>query len=114
MYGVSITPALLAALTWKRATPFGGTLSIVVGAASVVVLKMVLPRVVPEIMSGPDGDDIYGIPYIYPCLLLSVGSLVIGSLATPPPSKERLAKLFPDLSPNAPAPEPEGGRAVER
>ena len=28
MYGVAITPALLAALTWKRATRFGGVLSI--------------------------------------------------------------------------------------
>ena len=114
MYGVSITPALLAALTWKRATPFGGTLSIVVGAFSALVLKMILPRLAPEIMSGPDGDDIYGIPYIYPCLVLSVGSLIIGSLATSPPSKERLAKLFPDPGPRSPEPEAEGGRAAER
>jgi solute:Na+ symporter, SSS family len=99
MYGVSITPALLAALTWKRATPFGGTLSIVVGAVTVLALDMILPRLAPQIMVG---EDPWGIPSVYPALVLSVGSLVVGSLLTPPPSRERLAKMFPETKPQEP------------
>jgi Na+/proline symporter len=96
IYGVSITPALLAALVWKRATPFGGSLSMVVGALTVLVLDMILPQVAPQVMRG---EDPWGIPSIYPAFILSFACLVFGSLLTPPPSPERLAKLFP-------APEP--------
>ena len=39
MYGVSVTPALFAALTWKRATRQGGVASIVGGALATVFFE---------------------------------------------------------------------------
>ncbi len=40
IYGVSITPALLAALAWKRASRLGGLVSIISGAVIATVLKV--------------------------------------------------------------------------
>jgi len=92
LYGVAITPALLAALTWKRATRQGGLASIVSGALTAVVFDFIIPYVAPSVMIG---DDPWGIPSIYPALLMSIGMLVIVSLLTPKPDKSVLAKLFP-------------------
>lgn len=91
MYGVAITPALLAALAWKRATRQGGLASILLGALSVVLLDVVVPQVLPHVMR--DGDP-WGIPSIYPAALVSIGALVIVSLMTPPPKAEELEPLF--------------------
>ncbi|MBN1895773.1 sodium:solute symporter family protein [bacterium] len=93
MYGVAVTPALVAALAWKRATRLGGLLSILSGAFSALILEIVVPAVWPAVLR--DGDP-WGIPGIYPSLLISVAVLIAGSLLTPPPSSEVLAKLFPD------------------
>ncbi|MDO8835867.1 MAG: sodium:solute symporter family protein [Vicinamibacterales bacterium] len=107
MYGVSVTPALFAALTWKRATRQGGVASIVGGAVATVVFEVIIPRVAPGVMQGAHGltgldalnstfgADPWGIPSIYPSFLISLGLLVIVSLMTPPPSQETLEKLFP-------------------
>ncbi|MCK4547902.1 MAG: sodium:solute symporter family protein [Candidatus Eisenbacteria sp.] len=98
IYGVGITPALLAALAWKRATKAGGLTSIIVGSGACVVLGIIVPRVWPHVMvplGDPNGDP-WGIPIIYPALLISVGCLVIVSLLTKPPSAETLAKIFPE------------------
>ena len=43
MYGVAVTPALFAALTWKRATRQGGVASIVGGAVATVFFEVLLP-----------------------------------------------------------------------
>jgi SSS family solute:Na+ symporter/sodium/proline symporter len=104
IYGVAITPALFAALTWKRATRQGGLASIVLGATSVVFFEILLPRIAPGVMQAAStakgaeffGADPWGIPSIYPSFLISVGALVIVSLLTAKPDKEVLAKLFPD------------------
>jgi hypothetical protein len=40
------------------------------------------------------GADPWGIPSIYPAALISVGSLIVVSLLTPPPKGEELAPLF--------------------
>jgi hypothetical protein len=61
---------------------------------------MVVPRVMPSVMQG---EDPWGIPSIYPAAILSIGCLIVGSLLTPPPSKERLEKLFPEAKPEAEA-----------
>jgi SSS family solute:Na+ symporter/sodium/proline symporter len=92
IYGVAITPALFAALTWKRATPAGGIASIVVGAAVTLFLEVLLPQVAPQVMRG---DDPWGIPTIFPAFAASLLSLVIGSYATRPPERARLERLFP-------------------
>jgi Na+/proline symporter len=91
IYGVAITPALLASLTWKRATKAGGLASIFLGTAVCLGLE-VFARTYPELC--PDGDP-FGIPLIYPSIAVSVAALVLVSLATPPPSKEVLDQLFP-------------------
>jgi solute:Na+ symporter, SSS family len=93
MYGVAITPALLAALSWKRATKQGGLASIVSGAFMAVVFDLVIPNVFPGVMVL---GDPWGIPSIYPALIVSIGMLVIVSYATPKPDPSTLVKLFPE------------------
>jgi SSS family solute:Na+ symporter/sodium/proline symporter len=104
MYGVAVTPALFAALTWKRASWQGGVASIVGGAVATVFFEVVLPRIAPGVMEAAPGAtgaavfgaDPWGIPSIYPSAIISIGLLVIVSLITPPPSAEVLRKLFPE------------------
>lgn len=92
IYGVAITPALLAALAWKRATKAGGLASIISGTvvclAFFIASKVLPPEMVPE-------GDPWGIPLIYPSLIASLLALVFVSLATPKPSAEELEKFFP-------------------
>lgn len=95
MYGVSITPALFAALSWKRATKQGGIASIVSGAFMAVLFDLVIPNAFPGVMVL---GDPWGVPSIYPALVVSIGMLVIVSYATPKPDESTLAKLFPKKS----------------
>jgi Na+/proline symporter len=92
IYGVAITPALIAALTWKRATKAGGLASIITGTA-VSILFFVFSKVLPA-EKVPDGDP-WGIPLIYPALIASLGALIIVSLLTKKPKPEDLEKFFP-------------------
>lgn len=92
MYGVAITPALLAALVWKRATRTGGVASIVSGAVMAIVFELVIPRAFPSVLKG---GDPWGIPSIYPAIVVSVLFLVIGSLLSPKPKAEQLEIFFP-------------------
>ena len=92
MYGVAVTPALFAALTWKRATRQGGLASIVGGAAATVFFEILMPRIAPWVMVGTDA---WGIPSIYPAAVISIGLLVVVSLMTPAPAARELEKLFP-------------------
>ena len=97
IYGVSITPALLAALAWKRATRAGGLASIISGAIVTIFLKSA-GYIWPSIMvpaGNPNGDP-WGIPIIYPALTVSILALIIVSYLTPPPSPEELKELFPE------------------
>jgi Na+/proline symporter len=99
IYGVAVTPALFAALTWKRATRQGGLASIVGGTLAVVFFELILPRVAPSVMVAAKegsyfGADPWGIPSIYPAAIISIGALVVVSLLTKPPTKEELAPLF--------------------
>lgn len=96
IYGVAITPALLAALAWKRATKAGGITSIILGALMVIIFDIILPNFFPDVIVN---GDPWGIPSIYPALLVSVGSLVIVSFMTPKPDEEAIKKLFPDKKP---------------
>jgi Na+/proline symporter len=91
IYGVSITPALLAALTWKRATKAGGLASIIVGTLACLGLKF-FSVFGPEHLN-PEGDP-FGIPLIYPSFIISVLALVIVSYLTPPPTQEVLDQVF--------------------
>jgi SSS family solute:Na+ symporter len=92
IYGVAITPALLAALAWKRATKAGGLASIISGTV-VCLFFFTMSKVLPP-ESVPEGDP-WGIPLIYPSLIASLVALVAVSLMTPKPKPEELAKFFP-------------------
>ncbi len=107
MYGVAVTPALFAALTWKRATRHGGAASILGGALTTLVFEFVIPRIAPGVMQAANGltgleainstfgADPWGIPSVYPSAVISIGLLVVVSLMTAPPKRETLAQLFP-------------------
>jgi SSS family solute:Na+ symporter len=92
IYGAAVTPALLAALVWKRATKAGGLASIISGTI-VCVFFFVMTKVLPA-AQVPAGDP-WGIPLIYPALIASLGSLIIVSLLTPKPPAEIIEKFFP-------------------
>ncbi len=94
IYGVAITPALIAALAWKRATRKAGLVSIISGTVVAVTLK-ILTYVLPREMV-PEGDP-FGIPLIYPAFLISLVALIGISLIDKPPSKEELKPFFPDI-----------------
>ena len=93
IYGVSITPALLAALTWKRVTKAGGLASIVSGTVACLFLR-IMAEVLPARLT-PDGDP-WGIPLIYPALVISISALIFVSLATKKQSPEMIEKFFPE------------------
>jgi len=93
IYGVAITPALIAALAWKRATKAGGLASIISGTAACIVLKVLAEVLPPD--KVPEGDP-WGIPIIYPALIISLGSLIVVSLLTKKPKPEELEKFFPE------------------
>ena len=80
MYGAGITPALLAALVWPRATPTGGVASILVGMTTTLVWEIV------GLARAEDGVAAYqfGVETVYPALTLSIVTLVVVSLATRP------------------------------
>ena len=80
MYGVGITPALLAAFFWKRASSAGGASSIAAGMAATVLW---------EVLKKPGG-----IPTVYPALGISLFCLITVSLLTAKPEPERLKKFF--------------------
>ncbi|NOY05208.1 MAG: sodium:solute symporter family protein [Chlorobi bacterium] len=95
IYGVAITPALLAALAWKRATKAGGLTSILSGAFVAIMFDLVIPNSFPSVMIA---GDPWGIPSIYPALIASIGTLVVVSYMTSPPDEKSLEKLFPAKS----------------
>jgi len=92
IYGAAITPTLIAALAWKRATKAGGIVSIISGTAACILLKIMAGVLPPG--KAPDGDP-WGIPIIYPALAVSITTLVVISLLTPKPKSEELEKFFP-------------------
>lgn len=97
IYGVAITPALLAALISKRVTRTAGLVSIISGTVITVFLKLagyIWPHIMVPV-GNPNGDP-FGIPIIYPALLVSVFSLLIISFFTEKPSPEVLARFFPE------------------
>ena len=91
IYGTSITPALLAAFLWKRATKEGAVASIITGASVTIIWTYFLPS-----WSGFGGLSPFLQELTYPAATLSIFALVIVSLLTPPPEKEELNQFFDD------------------
>ncbi|MYJ05005.1 MAG: sodium:solute symporter family protein [Acidobacteria bacterium] len=83
MYGAGITPALLGALLWKRATRAGGVASILAGMSTTLVWEII------GLVRAVDGEPAYlfGWQTAYPALALSIATLIVVSLLTPPPTR---------------------------
>jgi SSS family solute:Na+ symporter/sodium/proline symporter len=94
MYGAGVTPAVLAAFLWRRATPAGGVASIAAGM-TVTLLWEGLRRA-DALPPGAAALDT-----IFPALGASVLALLVVSLATPPPPESRWRPFFrpPEESP---------------
>ncbi|HXH06061.1 MAG TPA: sodium:solute symporter family protein [Vicinamibacterales bacterium] len=88
MYGAVITPPLLAAFVWPRATRQGAVAAMAVGMIVTIGWETYAK------LQGTTGEPIYplGLPTIYPALVLSVLILLGVSLVTTArPGAERLA-----------------------
>ena len=90
MYGAAITPALLAAFIWPRATRAGGVASIASGMAMTLGWE-----IAARLRAAADGvaDYFWDLPTVYPAFAISVTALVVVSLMTPAPRREELAPL---------------------
>lgn len=82
IYGTGVTPSLVAALVWKRATAAGAVTSIVAGVAVTLIWEF-----------GGYGAST-GVDPVIPAIAVSVVSLIVVSLLTPPPRAEQLQPFF--------------------
>src|SRR5881628_2014534 len=80
MYGVGVTPAILAAFFWKRATTAGGVASILGGMVAVLSWTVATNMI---------GHEPWGINVAYPGIVVSMALLVFVSLATPKPDESK-------------------------
>ena len=89
IYGAALTPVILAAFFWRRATAAGAVVSIALGTVVTVGWdNPLVARVLPPVIAQRDA--------IVPALLVSVVALVVISLLTPPPSEEQLRPFAAD------------------
>jgi hypothetical protein len=56
-----------------------------------ILFELVIPRAFPSVLKA---GDPWGIPSIYPALIVSVLFLVLGSLFSPKPKPEELQAFF--------------------
>lgn len=78
MYGAGITPSLVAAFVWPRATSTGAVASIATGILVTILWEVGGKRWMP------------GVDTVYPALALSLLALVVGSLVTARPTSPSL------------------------
>ncbi len=90
MVGAAVTPALLAAFLWRRATPTGGVISISAGIGATLVFAALNAAGVENVGFLPTDYDYV----IYPAAAASITGLVVGSLLTAPPEPERVAPFL--------------------
>ena len=93
IYGASLTPSLLAAFLWKRATKEGAVASIIAGASVTILWTYILPQWSGFYLLHPMLQEL-----TYPAAGLSIAILIIVSLLTPAPSKDVYAQFFNDRS----------------
>jgi Na+/proline symporter len=85
IYSAAITPVVMAAFFWRRATREGAVACLLSGTVITVAwdtVKMHMPKVIGERDA------------IFPALIVSVIALVAISLATPRPSREQIAMFY--------------------
>lgn len=80
VYGVGITPAVMAAFFWKRTTAAAGVSSIAAGMVITILW---------EVLGQP-----WGLPTVYPALGMSLFCLIFVSLATPRPADSQVLPFF--------------------
>lgn len=85
IYGTSITPVLVAALTWKRATTQGAIACLAGGTAATLFWRF-YPAAVSASGETLHLGDITGMDAVIPITLLSTLLLIVVSLLTPEPS----------------------------
>ena len=81
IYSAALTPVILAAFFWRRATAKGAVASIAAGTVITVGWDLLTPHL-PAVLAARDA--------ILPALVGSLLCLVIVSLATEPPSESHL------------------------
>jgi SSS family solute:Na+ symporter len=91
IYGASLTPSLLAAFLWKRATKEGAVASIFAGATVTILWTYILPQWKGFNLLHPMLQEL-----TYPAAGLSIAILIIVSLLTPAPPKDVYAQFFND------------------
>lgn len=84
IYSAALTPVILAAFFWRRATAAAAVASIAVGTIVTVSWEWVAPHL-PTAIGSRDA--------IFPALIASLCCLIAVSLATTPPSSQQLASL---------------------
>ena len=82
IYGAALTPSLVAAMVWRRATAAAAVSSILGGTAMTLFWEI----------SGTATRT--GIGTIFPAIITSVLLLVVVSLMTPRQSEEKLLQIF--------------------
>lgn len=102
VYGVGITPALLAAFFWKRATAAGAVASMSVGAVITIGWELIAKKYYGDFIvdfgwvlidkSVPISDIIT----VYPALMTSLAALIIVSLLTEKPDRSKWAPFIDD------------------
>ncbi len=85
IYGAGITPALIAAFFWKRATAAGAISSILLGTAVTLIWKLGETYV---------GGVFTTVDPVLPAITVSTLALVVVSQLTPPPRKEQVDPFF--------------------
>jgi Na+/proline symporter len=88
VYSAAITPVVLSAFFWRRATTAGAVVCILAGTAITIVWnleKLALAAQHPTFLPG----SWLARDAIFPALLVSVASLVVVSLLTPAPAPEK-------------------------
>ncbi len=81
IYGAGLTPVILAAFFWRRATASAAVASIAAGTVITVSWDSLKPHL-PAILARRDA--------IFPALLVSLLCLVLVSLCTAPPTAKQL------------------------
>ena len=83
IYSAALTPVILAAFFWRRATAAGAVVSIALGTVVTIGWDSpVVAHVLPPVIAQRDA--------ILPALLVSVCALLVVSLLTPAPSEAQL------------------------
>ncbi len=85
IYSAAITPVVMATFFWKRVTAAAAVTSIALGTA-VTIFWNEGAKLLPPYLAERDA--------IFPALIVSVISLIIVTLVTPPPRKEQVDPFF--------------------